>query len=235
MFTEYSDKFYIESDGEYIVYAKLTDGDGNTCYINSNGIVFDSVKPQITGVENGKVYCSEKTVTVIDKYAVTVTVNGEPRTLTDGKLTLSPYESTQTVIATDMAGNANTIAVTVNDGHRGGTASCTLAAKCEICGADYGEKNSDNHSLERVAEKAATENTKGNTEYWCCKTCGRCFSDMDGKTEIKLSDTVLPKKTAAPKTGDNSHAAIWFAVFALSGGVLTCTALGGKKRKTEKR
>ena len=49
------------------------------------------------------------------------------------------------------------------------------------------------HSLEKVEAKAATETQEGNTEYWKCSECGKLYKDAEGKTEITLADTVIPK------------------------------------------
>ena len=117
-FDAYEGKFSIEPNNEWIIYAKLTDTTGNYCYINSEGIVLDNIAPVISGIENGKTYCAAQMAAVSDNYDVTVTVNDNPVSLTDGKFTLSPAEGTQTVVVTDKAGNvSDEMIVTVNDGH----------------------------------------------------------------------------------------------------------------------
>ena len=47
------------------------------------------------------------------------------------------------------------------------------------------------HNAVKTEAKAATCTEDGNTEYWTCGTCGKYFSDADGKTEIILADTVI--------------------------------------------
>ena len=117
-FDAYKGKFSIEPNNEWIIYAKLTDTTGNYCYINSEGIVLDNIAPVISGIENGKTYCAAQMAAVSDNYDVTVNVNDNPVSLTDGKFTLSPAEGTQTVVVTDKAGNvSDEMIVTVNDGH----------------------------------------------------------------------------------------------------------------------
>lgn len=193
-FTTYSGPFDIEPNNELIVYAKLTDQTGNSSYISSNGIVLDDTKPTVTGIEDGKTYCAEQTFTVSDAHDFTVTVNGEPVTLTsNSSYTLSPAEDPYTVVATDEVGNASEITVTVNDGHRGGYPTCVSGEKCENCGEEYGVIDSDRHDIEKVSAVAATVTATGNTEYWKCKDCGKVFSDEDGENEINISDTVTPK------------------------------------------
>lgn len=79
--------------------------------------------------------------------------------------------------------------------HTGGTATCTEPAKCQICGQYYGETDETNHSeLVHVAKKDPTCTVAGNIEYWTCKECGKYFSNAEGKTEIKLDDTVIAAK-----------------------------------------
>ncbi len=56
-FTAYTEVFSINPGNKYVIYAKLTDTSGNVAYINSEGIVLDSIAPVISGVENGKTYC----------------------------------------------------------------------------------------------------------------------------------------------------------------------------------
>lgn len=79
--------------------------------------------------------------------------------------------------------------------HSGGTASCTAPATCGYCGKTYGEKNPANHSdLKHVPAKAATTQAEGNSEYWLCSGCGKCYKDAAAATEIALSDTVIAKR-----------------------------------------
>ena len=47
------------------------------------------------------------------------------------------------------------------------------------------------HSLTAIAAKAATCTEDGNIAYWTC-SCGKYFSDADGKNEITEANTVVP-------------------------------------------
>ncbi len=236
VFTAYTGAFYIEPNNEYVIYAKLTDSSGNTCYINSNGVVLDNVDPLISGIIDGKTYCEAQTVTINEKYVDSVTMDGTAVTLTDGKFTLSPADGKQTIVVTDKAGNKAEMTVTVNDGHTGGTATCTEKAKCEVCGTAYGEINANNHTdLKHIKAKAATKNAEGNIEYWYCEDCGKYFSDADAKNEITKAATVIAKltdDTKSPQTGDNSHMVLWFALLFVScGGIITTIYIGKRKKK----
>ena len=53
----------------------------------------------------------------------------------------------------------------------GGKATCSAKAVCEVCGGEYGEKDSNNHALEQHAAKAPTCTEKGWNAY---ETCSRC-------------------------------------------------------------
>ena len=236
VFTAYTGAFYIEPNNEYVIYAKLTDSSGNICYINSNGVVLDNVDPLISGIIDGKTYCEAQTVTIDEKYVDSVTVDGTAVTLTDGKFTLSLADGKQTIVVTDKAGNKAEMTVTVNDGHTGGTATCTEKAKCEVCGTAYGEINANNHTdLKHIKAKAATKNAEGNIEYWYCEDCGKYFSDADAKNEITKAATVIAKltdDTKSPQTGDNSHMVLWFALLFVScGGIITTIYIGKRKKK----
>ena len=110
--------------------------------------------------------------------------------------------------------------------HTGGKATCKDKAKCEVCGAEYGELDPKNHTnLKHFPAKAATKTTEGNIEYWYCEGCGKYFSDKDGTKEIKKADTVTAKlkdDSKSPQTGDTSNLALWLALLFVSG----CAAIG---------
>ena len=54
----------------------------------------------------------------------------------------------------------------------GGTATCTAKAVCEVCGGEYGEKDSNNHDLVQHAAKAPTCTEIGWDAYDRCIRCG---------------------------------------------------------------
>ena len=116
--------------------------------------------------------------------------------------------------------------------HTGGKATCKDKAKCEVCGAEYGEFDANNHSdLKHIDAKAATKDAEGNIEYWYCEGCGKYFSDKDGTKEIKKADTVTAKlkdDSKLPQTGDISNLALWIALF---GGAAIGTTIVSRKKK----
>lgn len=151
--------------------------------------------PVITGLENNKTYCDTVEFEVSDNVGVaSVTANGvELIPDSYGKYTLEKGKGAVIVVATDNADNETSVTVTVNNGHRGGEATCTSKAICDYCGEKYGEVDSSNHNLEKISAKAATVTETGNKEYWHCLDCGKYFADENGENEIKLDDTVISK------------------------------------------
>ena len=234
-FTTYTDAVGIEPDAKLIAYARLTDVAGNVTYLRSDGVVLDGTVPVINGADNGNTYCEAVTLTITDEYLDTVTVNDKAATLAeDGKLTVNPAEGTQTIIATDKAGNSTSITITVKDGctwgewtqneddthtrickfdvsHtqsgdcHGGKASCKDKAVCEDCKQPYGSIDENNHTnLVHVDAKAATTSAAGNKEYWHCDGCGKYFDNEEGTQEIKEADTII-KKLPVITHGDNAE------------------------------
>ena len=119
--------------------------------------------------------------------------------------------------------------------HTGGKATCKDKAKCEVCGAEYGELDAKNHTnLKHFPATAATKTTEGNIEYWYCEGCGKYFSDKDGTKEIKKADTVTAKlkdDSKSPQTGDTSNLALWIALLFVSGGAAIGTTVVSRKKK----
>ena len=232
VYRAYEEPFRIDPNGEYIVYVMLVDESLNITYLRSDRITLDNIQPVIGGIENGKTYCEAQTVTIDEKYVDTVTVNGTAVELDEsGSFVLSPADGGQKIVVTDKAGNTAEMTVTVNDGHTGGTATCTERAVCEVCGKAYGEPDPKNHTdLKHIPAKAATEDAEGNIEYWYCSGCGKYYSDKDGTKEIKKADTVTAKLPKSPQTGDNSNLMLWIALLFVSGGA--CTVLTVRRKKS---
>lgn len=119
--------------------------------------------------------------------------------------------------------------------HTGGKATCKDKAKCEVCGAEYGELDAKNHTnLKHFPATAATKTTEGNIEYWYCEGCGKYYSDKDGTKGIKKADTVTAKlkdDSKSPQTGDTSNLALWIALLFVSGGAAIGTTVVSRKKK----
>ena len=165
----------------------------------------DVTIPVITGLENGKTYCSAQTFTVIEENIASVTVNGNPVDLDENNLyTLSPADGKQVIVVTDKEGNVSEeMIVTINDGHRGGKATCISKAKCDYCGTEYGELDSHNHSLTLVPAKEATSTETGNTAYYVCDDCQRWFEDANGETEITDKESVIIPIVEEPEQSED--------------------------------
>ena len=92
------------------------------------------------------------------------------------------------------------------DGHKGGTATCTDKAECEVCHEKYGEPDANHHTgLETVDAVPATAASTGTAAHWRCTACGKLFADADGKREIRSEDTVTKKLAPSILDGANSE------------------------------
>lgn len=136
------------------------------------------------------------------------------------------------------------------DSHSGGTATCVKKATCDVCQAEYGDIDANNHEeLKHVEAKAATKEQEGNIEYWYCEDCGKYFADKAGEKEIAQADTVIAKLPADPAadknkdqnagdkkndasaaTGDDSNLVLWAALLLLSGCAAGGTVLYRRKQ-----
>lgn len=119
-----------------------------------------------------------------------------------------------TATAADGSGVSASCSVTVTHGNMVHTpkkdATCTKDGNeeywiCGTCGKFFSDAEGKveitqadavipaaGHKLTKTESKAATCTEVGNQEYWTCETCGKYFSDAEGKTEITLDSTVLP-------------------------------------------
>ena len=77
----------------------------------------------------------------------------------------------------------------------GGTATCSAKAVCEVCGGEYGEKDSNNHDLEQHAAKAPTCTEIGWDAY---ETCSRC--DYTTRKELPALNHDLEQHAAKAPT-----------------------------------
>lgn len=102
-------------DSNYIIYAKVTDKAGNIKYVSTDGIVIDTIAPQVSGVESNQTYTKTQTFTVTDNNLDTVKVDGQTVESTNGSYTLVPKKGTYTIEVTDKTGNKTTLNnITVN-------------------------------------------------------------------------------------------------------------------------
>ena len=168
VYRAYEEPFRIEPNGEYIVYVMLVDASLNITYLRSDRITLDNIQPVISGIEDGKTYCEAQTVTIIEKYVDTVTVNGTAVTLDEnGSFVLSPANGKQKIVVTDKAGNTAEMTVTVNSGHTllADDNDCTTPVYCKFC----------NEEVIAAKSHRFTGNWQNDeTAHWHeCSTCGK--------------------------------------------------------------
>lgn len=106
--------------------------------------LIDEAAPAVEGVTDGGTYCLTAEITVADPNLKSVTLNGQPVELVDGKLTVSAAEGVQTLTAIDRFGNTVTVTFTVNAQHTEGEGKITTPATteregvktyaCTVCG-----------------------------------------------------------------------------------------------------
>lgn len=202
--TAYTAPFSLNQSGRYVLYARLTDKAGNSAVIHSDAIVLDDTAPVISGVEDGKSYCDAVSVEIADDYLDTVTLDGNPVTLTNGRITLSYAQRAQTLVATDKAGNSTTVKTTVHNGHVW-DAGTVIAA--------------------------ATTEKEGQIEHVCAH-CGRTELKTIPKISGAGTDNGRTPSVAEniyPKTGDTHLLLPWMTAALASAGILALMVVKKKK------
>ena len=100
-----------EDAERFVIYVRVEDNAGNVTYLGSDGAVFDTAAPRITGVENGGSYYVTQKVTVVDENLAAVTVNGSN---VESVFTLAgDVAATYVISAADKAGNVTEFTVTM--------------------------------------------------------------------------------------------------------------------------
>ena len=100
-----------EDAERFVIYVRVEDNAGNVTYLGSDGAVFDTTAPRITGVENGGSYYVTRKVTVVDENLAAVTVNGSD---VESVFTLAgDVAATYVISAADKAGNVTEFTVTM--------------------------------------------------------------------------------------------------------------------------
>ena len=112
----YTAALTLDADGTYVIYAKAADKVGNTAIVCSEGLVLDTVAPQLS-VKDGATFCEKVTIQITEEYLASVTVDGETVDPEDGAITLTAGAEPQVVVVTDKAGNRTQVTVTVNAEH----------------------------------------------------------------------------------------------------------------------
>ena len=120
----------------------------------------------------------------------------------DGKTATATFTCTREGCTAETTGHAQTVTATVS-GKQNVAPTCTdkgtttYTAKVTFEKKDYADTKDVQdipalgHKLTKTEAKAATCTEPGNKEYYTCGTCGKFFSDKDGKTEIVKDSWVI--------------------------------------------
>ena len=120
----------------------------------------------------------------------------------DGKTATATFTCTREGCTAETTGHAQTVTATVS-GKQNVAPTCTdkgtttYTAKVTFEKKDYADTKDVQdikalgHTLTKTAAKAATCTEAGNSEYYTCATCGKFFSDADGKNEIAKDSWVI--------------------------------------------
>ena len=120
----------------------------------------------------------------------------------DGKTATATFTCTREGCTAETTGHAQTVTATVSGkqkvaptctdkGTTTYTAKVTFETKDYTDTKDVQDIKALGHKLTKTAAKAATCTEAGNSEYYTCGTCGKFFSDKDGKTEIAKDSWVI--------------------------------------------
>ena len=116
--------------------------------------------------------------------------------------------------------------------HSGGKATCTNKAKCEICGADYGEMLPHSYAHIKAPEylkSAATCTTKA-VYYTSCTECGQSSKGTKNEATFEYGNALGHKYGEWVSNGDGTHTRVCAndsthtETKACHGGKATCTA-----------
>lgn len=217
----YTKPVTVNPDKVFAVYVKLTDNVGNVSYLSSDAIILDATAPVISGIVNGKVYCSDEVkFTVDDEYLKEVRINGEvvqaefeeeseesdsevelvAEEDEKGFYTVTVGDDVQVIEVVDMSGNVTKYEITVNGCHTWKEPVVTwgkddLSAKLDfVCKYDETHTYSEEVQATLEIEDGATGSQKG-------KVTHVVSVKLDGKTYTvkKVNDTPVVEEE---KIGD---------------------------------
>ena len=138
----------------------------------------------------------EATCTAKGRKLITVScsVCGEPLSETTEDIPMIPHDLQHVSASEATCGESGNIEYWVCA--RCGKYFSDAAGENEITKDDTFVPATEEHDLEYVPAKEATDDEDGNIEYWYCADCDGYFADAEGKTRINRGDTVLPAKNA---------------------------------------
>ena len=173
----------------------------------------DGVKTTVpaTCVADGKdIYTATFTNTAFETQTKEVTIDKLGHTYgapvwswsEDGKTATATFTCTREGCTAETTGHAQTVTATVSGkqkvaptctdkGTTTYTAKVTFEKKDYTDTKDVQDIKALGHKLTKTPAKAATCTEAGNSEYYTCGTCGKFFSDKDGKNEIAKDSWVI--------------------------------------------
>ena len=216
---ETNGKFSVTAEDQvnFIYYVKITDQAGNQTYFGSDGATFDTTKPVIKGITDGKIYCEEQTFTVEETNLESVLIDGVAATPDNtGNYTLPAGNKQYTITVTDKAGNNTLCTVTVNDGHDWNEAiytwnddgsSCTASRTCKN-DSDHVETAEANITSKPGKEPTCTEN--GETSYTATFTVEWASEQSKTIADVPALGHKLTKTEAnAPTCTEDGNKEYW--------------------------
>ena len=213
-----------------VVYAKITDNKGNTTYLSTDGIVFDTAAPVLSiqadkGNTETDVYCSNVTIVIDDANISHAIYDGKTIALTTNKFFCNEIGAHEIAVF-DKAGNSSVITFTINDGHAWAkapladnsnlkdAATCedkaVYYAACSVCGEidksttfEYGDSLGHDY-VGTVTTPAACEG-EGVKTYICQNDAAHTYTEVIPATGHTATDAVQENLVAAKCEKEGSY------------------------------
>ena len=126
--------------------------------------------------------------------------------LTTGRYYCRLTYSNATTAGVSMKSDVVTATITECE-HSGGEATCTKKAKCEICGAEYGEMKPHSYAHIKAYEylKSAATCTAKAVYYTSCTECGQSSKGTADEATFEYGDALGHKYGEWVSNGDGTH------------------------------
>ena len=151
--------------------------------------------------------------------------------LTTGRYYCRITYSNATTAGVSMKSDVVTATITECE-HSGGEATCTNKAKCEICGAEYGETKPHSYAQIKSPEylKSAATCTAKAVYYMSCADCGQSSKGTKNEATFEYGNALGHKYGEWVSNGDGTHSRVCandnkhIETKNCHGGKATCTA-----------
>lgn len=196
--------FALTEDGEYVVYVKLVDKEGNVTYISSQGMTVDKSAPVINGIVDDKVYCQEQTFSVSDDNLDQIMINGAVVDIQEFyELVAGDGQAGNTyeITALDKAGNKTVVNVTINNGHEWHMPVFIWSEDFSEVTANFVCKTDETH-IEVVEGTVAAETTDAS-----CEVAGKIV--YTATVVFEGTTYFYEKEVEIPATGHDWHAPVF--------------------------